>query len=132
MVQPPVAGMGAQVPALLPEAMAQLPLQHSLPEKQTSPSGWQPAAVVMQAPPWQLCEQHCPSSVQLLLSVVQPVGFTGLQVLASQLPPQHSASLVQALPSCTQAAPQWPETQLRPQHSMGEAQVAPMAAHEPP
>jgi hypothetical protein len=58
MVQLPVVWIGAQVPAVLPLGMEQLPLQQSRPEKQTSLSGWQPAAVVRQTPPLQFLEQH--------------------------------------------------------------------------
>jgi hypothetical protein len=36
--QPPLES-ASQVPAVLPDGMVQLPLQHSLPEKQTSLSG---------------------------------------------------------------------------------------------
>jgi hypothetical protein len=39
MEQLPVVAMAAQVPAVLPDGIEQLPLQHSVPEKQTSPSG---------------------------------------------------------------------------------------------
>jgi hypothetical protein len=44
-VQPPETS-GWQVPAVFPDGMVHLPLQQSRPEKHTSPSGWQPAAVV--------------------------------------------------------------------------------------
>jgi hypothetical protein len=37
--QPPVVLIAAHVPAVLPDGIEQLPLQHSVPEKQTSPSG---------------------------------------------------------------------------------------------
>ena len=41
----------AHVPTVLPDTIEQLPLQHCAPVEQTSPSGWQPEAVVMQVPP---------------------------------------------------------------------------------
>ena len=51
IVQLPVVEIAAHVPAVPPDGIVQLPLQHSVPLKQTSPRGWQPPAVVMQTPP---------------------------------------------------------------------------------
>src|SRR6185312_5538717 len=116
MVQLPVVAMAAQVPAVLPDGMVQLPLQHSVPLKQTSPSGWQPAAVVMHVPPMQFLEQQVEPSLQALPSVVQPPATTGAQVPLAQLPPQHCASEVQDWPSVVQEPAQAPLTHDRPQH----------------
>lgn len=132
MVQPPVVAIAAQVPALAPAGIEQLPLQHSLPLKQTSPSGWQPPPVVMQTPPWQFLEQQVDPSVQALPSVVQPPGTTAAHAPAAQLPLQHCALELQALPFCTQAPAQLPLTQERPQHCTDEVQALPLAMQVPP
>jgi hypothetical protein len=132
MAQPPVVWMAAQVPALLPDGMVQLPLQHSVPEKQTSPIGWQPAAVVMQTPPWQFLEQQVELSVQALPSVVQLPATIGAHEPPAQLPPQHCASEVQALPSWVQMPAQLPLTHDRPQHCTDEVQAPPLATQPAP
>jgi hypothetical protein len=132
IAQLPVVEIPMQVPAVLPDGIEQLPLQHSVPEKQTSPSGWQPAPVVMQVPPWQLCEQQVVPSVQLLPSVVQLPARTAAHMPPAQLPLQHCASPVQAVPSCVQLPAQLPPTHDRPQHCTDEVQVAPLARQPPP
>jgi hypothetical protein len=116
IAQLPIVEIVAQVPAVEPIGIRQLPLQHSVPVKQTSPSGWQPPAVVMHTPPWQFLEQHVVPSVHLLPSVVQPPVTTAAHMPAGQLPLQHCAPEVQALPSCTQAPAQLPLTHDKPQH----------------
>ena len=89
--QPPLES-AAQVPAVLPDGIWQLPLQHSLPEKQTSLSGWQPAPVEMQVLPWQLLEQQSPLAPHALPSVLQLPATTGAHMPPAQLPLQHCAS----------------------------------------
>ena len=131
MVQLPVVWMALHVPAVLPDGMVHLPLQQSVPLKQTSLIGWQPAPVVMQVPPWQFLEQQVLLSLQALPSVLQLPATIGWQVPLTQLPPQQAASLVQALPSCVHTPVQAPLTQLRPQHCTDEVQ-APLAATQPP
>ena len=80
----------------------------------------------------QFLEQQVVPSVQALPSVEQPPATTGVQVPPTQLPPQHSASAVQAAPSAVQAPAQEPETQERPQHCTDEVQATPLARQPPP
>jgi hypothetical protein len=131
MAQLPIVGMAAQMPALLPDGIMQLPLQQSLAAKQTSPSGWQPAAVVMHAPPLQFFEQQSLFWVHELLSVVQLPLATGAHEPLAQSPLQQSLACLQLEPFCVQAAPHLPPTQLRPQHCTDEVQVAPWARQPP-
>ena len=132
IVQLPIVEMAAQVPAVPPDGIMHWPLQHSAAVKQTSPSGWQPAAVVMHLPPWQFLEQQVEPSVQALPSVVQPPATTAAQLPLAQLPLQHCAPEVQAVPFWTQAPAQLPPTQERPQHWTDELQAPPLATQLPP
>ena len=131
MAQLPIVGMAAQMPALLPDGIMQLPLQQSLAAKQTSPSGWQPAAVVMHAPPLQFFEQQSLFWVHELLSVVQLPLATGAHEPLAQSPLQQSLACLQLEPFCVQAAPHLPPTQLRPQHCTDEVQAPPLATQLP-
>jgi hypothetical protein len=125
MAQLPIVGMAAQVPAVWPDGIMQLPLQQSPAAKQTSPRGWQPAAVVMHTPPLQFFEQQSLLALQALLSVVQLPAATGAHEPLAQSPLQQSLASLQLAPFCVQAAPHLPATQLRPQHCTDEVQVAP-------
>jgi hypothetical protein len=131
MAQLPMVEMAVQVPAVWPDGMVQLPLQQSPPAKQTSPSGWQPAAVVMHTPPLQFLEQQSALVVQALPSVVQPPATTGAQLPLAQLPLQQSLPALQVALFCAQAVAQLPETQLRPQHCTDEVQATPWARQPP-
>jgi hypothetical protein len=132
IVQPPVVWIAAQVPAVLPDGIWQLPLQQSVPLKQTSLIGWQPAPVVMQTPPWQFLEQQVELSLHLLPSVLQLPARIGWQAPATQLPLQQSASPLHAVVSCLQAPAQFPLTHDRPQHCTDEVQALPLATQPPP
>jgi hypothetical protein len=132
MAQLPIVEIVEQVPALPPDGMVHTPPQQSAPVKQTSPSGWQPAAVVMQVPPLQFLEQQSLLLVQALLSVVQPPGTTGWQAPLAQLPLQQSLPVLQLDEFCAHAPAHLPATQLKPQHCTDDVQVAPIATQPPP
>jgi hypothetical protein len=73
-------------------------------------------------------EQQSPPTAHVFPAVLQAV-VSGAHLPAAQLPLQQLAFVVHATLSEMQAAaPHLPDTQLRPQHSVGEPQVAPAGA----
>jgi hypothetical protein len=79
-----------------------------------------------------LFEQQLLPPVHALPSVVQPPVTIAAQVPPAQLPLQHCASPVQAVPFCVQLPAQLPPTHDRPQHCTDEVQAPPLATQPPP
>ncbi len=82
----------------------------------------------MQAPPWQLVEQHSAPAVQAFPSVVQleTVGLTCAQKLPVHTPEQQSLDELQLEPIVAHAVPQVvPERHVNEQHSVDDAQLWP-------
>lgn len=78
-------------------------------------------------PPLHRLEQQSPLTVHVFPALLQAV-VIAVHVPAVQVPLQQLAFVVQALVSEMHAAPHLPETQLRPQQSVGELHVAPVGA----
>src|SRR3954469_8670593 len=94
----PVGG-GAQVPCPAPASLftLQIPLQHCVPESQTSPF-WRQNEDALQSPPVHSPEQQSPLPAHVLLSVLHVV-LSGMQLPPVHTPLQHAASPVHAWPS---------------------------------
>ncbi len=121
-------GAVAQVPSDAPGSFSQTPVQHCSSAPQTSPGCVQKEEARAQVPASHHPEQQSSLAPQELPAVAH-WSFKAEHRPASQLPPQQSSPLLQVCPSEMQRSPQVPPTQLRPQHSMAEAQEAPAVAH---
>jgi hypothetical protein len=124
--------MGAQVPAVAPDAMVQAPVQQSASWKQMSPScvQYETCDGAAHVPPRQLALQHSPLPPQLLPAVLHVV-LSGLHE------PDTHCVLQQASPPAVHGwlsdthwlALQVPLLQLRPQQSVELVQVEPVGMH---
>ena len=128
-VQPPApeAVTTLQVPSDAPAAIVHLPPQQSRSLEQASPFWVQNEAAAPHRPFWQRPEQHSPFPPHGLPEVLQ-VALSGVQVPFPHLPPQHWASVVQAVLSAVHCVvEQLPLTHENVQHSLFALQAAPEA-----
>jgi hypothetical protein len=119
------------VPSVLPVAMLHFDEQQSVSFEQTSLVCTQNDDPSWQWPPVHRCEQHSVSAVQVFPAVWHAV-VSATHLPEVQVPLQQSPFAAHFAPSETQAlAPHFSLTQLRLQHSVADAQLAPAGAHEP-
>jgi len=121
----------SQRPSVAPVATLQMPPQQSRGFEHTSPSCAHHDEPRSQTPALQSLEQHSALEVHALPAVRQEP-LKGWHFPAEQLPPQHSALLVQAPLSETHALPsQTPLLHWKEQQSVAALQGAPAATHLP-
>lgn len=138
MRQPVVPGAeaGLHKPSVAPDALPQMPVQHSVSAPHTSPVCEQNEGLAEQFPFEQRCEQQSVLVLHVLPAVLHDP-LSGVQTPAPasvelHLPPQHSALLVHAWLSLTQmSVPQLPPSQTSVQHSVETEHDSPATLHCP-